>query len=312
MNRNANTTRQHGFTLIELLISILIISILIGLLLVGVRHATRSARATAGLQDMNSLNIAIQTFKNDFGFLPPLVKDGYPGTPGAGEDPLIRVGTGRRAHFDPNVYSLSDMVDLEFLQDDPPQPADYRFSVHTLSYYIMGALGEEADYVEGPGAHEPGPDGSFIQQTNRTYEPLFDPRTGQVAQTVSDSDEGRIELQDARGNAYRYYRWEHATPGSAVYDSNNPLGNLRLPNILGSSVQFFLDSSYSPAAENLELRDAGYAIVAAGGDGVFGDLPIESIESIEEAHGKSYERDEEGLARAEDAAREDNIVEVGR
>ncbi len=303
MNRNANTTRQHGFTLIELLVSILIISILIGLLLVGVRQATRSARATAGLQDMNSLNIAIQTFKNDFGFLPPLVKDGYPGTPGAGEDPLVRHGTGRGAHFAPNVYSLSDTTDLEFLRDDT-QAADYRFSVHTLSYYIMGALGEEADHVEGPGAHEPGPDGEFIQQTNRTYGPLFDPKTGQVAQTVSDSTEGRIELQDARGNAYRYYRWEHATPTTPGYSSTNPLENLRLPNILGRA----LEPSYNPAAENIELRDAGYAIVAAGPDGVFGDLPIEWLTTIEESHGTSFGSNEE----AEDAAREDNIVEVGR
>ncbi len=303
MNRNANTTRQHGFTLIELLISILIISILIGLLLVGVRQATRAAGGAAGLQDMNSLNMAIQTFKNDFGFLPPLVKDGYPGTPGAGEDPLVRVGSGRNTRLRPNVYSLSNTADLDFLRDDS-RAADYRFSVHTLSYYIMGALGEEADYVKGPGAHEPAPDGSFIQQTNLTYEPLFDPRTGQVVQTVSDSDEGRIELQDARGNAYRYYRWEHATVGTPGYNSNEPLANLRLPNILGRA----LEPGYNPAAENLKLRDAGYAIVAAGRDGVFGDLPIESLTAIEEAHGGSFDSPEE----AEDTAREDNIVEVGQ
>lgn len=298
MNRTAETTRRHGgFTLIELLMSILIISVLIGLLLVGIRRITKGARQAAGRQDMNSLNIAIQTFKNDWGFLPPLVKDGYPGTPGAGEDPLVRVGSGRNAHLNPNVYSLSDSNDLDFLQDDT-NPADYRYSVHSLAYYIMGALGAEADYVEGPGAHEPRSDGSFEQLSNKTYQPLFDPKTGKISQTSSNPDEGRVVLQDANGVAYRYYRWEHATPSTPGYNANDPIANLRLPNILNGT----------SADEDVELRNAEYAIVAAGRDGVFGDLPIESKDAIEEALGASFTSD----AEAEEAAREDNIVEVGR
>lgn len=302
MHRNANTTRHHGFTLIELLISILIISILIGLLLVGIRQAVSAANKTAGIQDMNSLNIAIQTFKNDWGFLPPLVKDGYPGTPGAGQDPLVKVGSGRNLHYNPNVYDLSNAIDLEFLQDD--SDPDYRFSVHSLAYYIMGALGEEADYIDGPGAKEPLPNGSFNQLTNKSYDPLFDPKTGQISQTSSDATQGRIVLQDARGNAYRYYRWEHATPSTPGYDANDPIANLRLPNIFGSAQL----PGVSPATENVELRNAEYAIVAAGRDGVFGDIPVESKASIEEALGKSFGSPEE----AEDAARQDNIVEIGR
>ncbi|MFG0242390.1 MAG: type II secretion system protein [Phycisphaerales bacterium JB054] len=302
MHRNAKTTRHHGFTLIELLISVLIIGILIGLLLVGIRQAVSAANKTAGTQDMNSLNIAIQTFKNDWGFLPPLVKDGYAGTPGAGQDPLVRVGSGRNLHYNPNVYDLSNTVDLEFLQDD--SDPDYRFSVHSLAYYIMGALGEEADYIEGPGAKAPLPDGSFNQLTNKTYEPLFDPKTGKISQTSSDPTEGRIVLQDARGNAYRYYRWEHATPSTPGYNANDPIANVRLPNIFGSARL----PGVSPASENMELRNAEYAIVAAGRDGVFGDIPVESKASIEEALGKSFGSPEE----AEDAARQDNIVEVGR
>ena len=303
MHRNENTTRRHGFTLIELLISILIIGILIGLLLVGIRQALIAASKTAGVQDMNSLNIAIQTFKNDWGFLPPLVKDGYPGTPGAGQDPLVKVGSGRNTRFNPNVYDLSVAADLEYLQDDT-NADDYRYSVHSLAYYIMGALGEEADYIEGPGAKEPLPNGSFNQLTNRSYEPLFDPKTGQVSQTAGDAEEGRIVLQDARGNAYRYYRWEHATPATPGYNDTDPLDNLRLPNILGSARL----PDFSPANDNVELRNAEYAIVAAGRDGVFGDIPIESLDSIVEGLGKSFKSPEE----AEDAAREDNIVEVGR
>lgn len=302
MNRNAKTTRHHGFTLIELLISILIIAILIGLLLVGIQHATRAARATSGLQDMNSLNMGIQTFKNDFGMLPPLVKDGYPGTPGAGEDPLVKVGSGQRSRLVPNVYDLSDSTDLEYLQEDPADD-DYRFSVHSLAYYIMGALGESVDYVEGPGAHPPMKDGSFNPLSNEQYGPLFDPKTGKVTQTAADADEGRIQLQDARGVAYRYYRWEHATPSTSGYNANDPLDNLRLPKIL-SSAQLPLN----PAVESLELRDAKYAIITAGADGVFGDVPIESIDTLEETFGTSFASDEE----AEDRAREDNIVEVGR
>lgn len=306
VHRYATTTRHRGFTLIELLLSIGIIAILIGLLLVGIRQATRSARNAAGKQDMSSLNMAIQTFRNDFGFLPPLVKDGHPGTPYSNEDPLIRIGSGRNARLAPNAFDLTDADDLEFLQDDT-EDADYRYSEYSLAYYIMGALGKEADFVEGPGAHPPMPNGVFEQLTNKTYDPLFAPKTGGVTQTDADPDAGRIVLQDGNGNAYRYYRWEHATAGTSGYDANNPLRNLRLPKILGSA-QLSLDPNYTPAADNIELRDAGYAIVAAGNDGVFGDLPIESLTSLEEAFGQSFRSDEE----AEDKARADNIVEVGR
>lgn len=293
--QRAHIASGRAFTLIELLVAILIIAVLIGLLLVGVRQATRGARGAAETQDLASMRMAVETFRRDFGFIPPLVKDGYAGTPGQGEDPLRRVGSGRRVRLVPNVYSTTDPIDLEFLRGASGNP-DMRFSVHSIPYYIMTALGERSDFVEGPGAHEPAPDGSFKELTNRTYQPLFDPTTARLVQVGDDPEEGRIELQDARGAPYRYYRWEPAVRSTPGFDPDDPIANLRIPSLVGGA---------AAAAESIDLRSARYAIVGAGPDGVFGD--VESKERIEEALGASFATAEEARA----AAREDNVITFG-
>lgn len=289
---------ERAFTLMELLISIVIIGILIGLLLVGFSKAIRGARAAAGRQDVNSLTIAIQTFKTDFGFLPPLVKDGYStGIPDDGPPgPLHTIGSGRNTRLAPEVYSPALDDELDFLQDGT-QAEDYRFSVYSLSYYLMGALGKEVDYVEGPGSRRPQRDGSFDLLARDIYPPLFDPKAGKVAFAPWDDNEdessGRIELQDGNGVAYRYYRWEGGT-------RRDPTDNdLLFPNT---------PELVKVAKSQTELGSAGYAIVAAGGNRLFGDIPIETMQEIEDKLGKRFKSD----ADAEDAARADNIVEVGR
>lgn len=292
MNRFDRHSTRHAraFTLIELLVSLFIISLLIGLLVVGMRHAFAAARQAATTQDVSALKVAVQTFKNDFGFLPPLVQDGYPGTPDT-TGPLVSVGSRTM----PNIYHLANTADREFLQDSTMVP-DYRFSVYSLSYYIMGALGKSIDGVEGPGARTPKRDGSFDFLTNDTYDALFDPKAGQVTfapwLASEDPTSGRFELQDRNGVAYRYYRWQQGTP--TVGDDER--GVLNVPELV------------EIARDRTELGDAAFAIVAAGADGVFGDIPIETLEQIENALGKRFETE----AEAEDAARKDNIVEIGR
>lgn len=286
----------RGFTLIELLITILIIAMLMGLLLVGFSHAIRVARRTAAGQDVASLRMGVEQFRNDFNTLPPLVKDGFAPTPDGRKPPLVSAGK----RLIPFVYSMGDAEDLKFLRGERDEPR-YRFSVYSLAYYVMGALGSDVDGVEGPGAKAPKGDGTFDVLTNRTYKPLFDPKNGGL-ETV-DAKEGRIELRDGNGQAYRYYRW---APGRTT-GSGSQKGILNVPTLVAAS------------KDAGEFGDAKYAIVAAGADGLFGDIGIESYpdqpaEQIENKAligaklGKQFDTD----ADAEAAARSDNVVEVGR
>ncbi len=293
-----NTRRPRAFTLIELLVSILIIGVLIGLLVVGMRQAFAAARKAATTQDVSALKVAVQTFKNDFGFLPPLVKDGYTGSPDQ-RGPLVVSDSWRTV---PNVYSISDPIDLRYLRGESNNPR-YRYSVYSLAYYIMGELDKEIDGLEGPGARKPKRNGSFDRLTNETYEALFDPKTGGVvfaAWLPGDvPSTGRFELQDRNGVAYRYYRWQPGTMAAG----DDERGVLNVPELV------------EVARERTELGDAAFAIVAAGADGVFGDIgdQSETLAQIEDALGKRFTGSTaEAEAKAEAAARVDNIVEVGR
>ncbi|MFN9975022.1 MAG: hypothetical protein ACK58T_34530, partial [Phycisphaerae bacterium] len=78
---------------------------------------------------------------------------------------------------------------------------------------------------------------------------------------------------------------------------------LNIPSILGNP------------RENGELRDAQYAILSAGPNGYYGDMAFEAKEddalfamqgALSVPKGTQYN------ARTRDAARRDNIVEVGR
>jgi hypothetical protein len=88
-----------------------------------------------------------------------------------------------------------------------------------------------------------------------------------------------------------------------------------MPKILGPAAEDE-DPDTSPAGAKPAWRDAEYAIVAAGPDAFFGDFgveaypggPVEDKNSLERELGTSFRDD---LA-AETAARQDNIVEVGR
>jgi hypothetical protein len=123
------------------------------------------------------------------------------------------------------------------------------------------------------------------------------------------------------GKPYRYYRWERRTaadidalaltgfqkwdfylptPGDADEDE---VDTLNIPSILGNP------------RDNAGLRDAQYAIVSAGPDGYYGDMPFEAKDdealfAMQSALG--VPRGTQYNARTREAARRDNIVEVGR
>lgn len=280
---------RSGFTIIELGVSILVIAILIGLLLVGLNSMSRSAQSGAERANVIAMRIAVEQFKNDFGFAPPLVKDGltYPGGGTAG----VPLGTlaGQNAAL---VYRTDDPtgMDQEFLRGDSGNP-DLRFSVYSLPYYLIGVLDADYDGADGSGFREPTRFGTFRQAGGRLTDPLFD-AAGDADRLVEvNADEGRFELRDRNGISYRYYRWlpDESAAGKTVTDLRN------VPALLGDP------------ADNIALRDAEYAIVAAGPNRVFGDRATETQEELEDELGRGKTIDQ-----LEAEGREDNVVEVGR
>src|SRR5690606_18282164 len=115
-------------------------------------------------------------FRNDFGFLPPLVDD---------QEPLQKVRVGSQTVRVPHVIAPSDlsiathMEDLEFLRGKGlSSGSDNRYSGYSLSYDLMGSLDSEIDGVGGPGFGEPQRDGTFRRIGGRRVSPFFEPSGG--------------------------------------------------------------------------------------------------------------------------------------
>ena len=109
--------------------------------------------------------------------------------------------------------------------------------------------------------------------------------------------EGRFELRDRNGVAYRYYRWEPGKPGTGeMVDFPQ---DFNVPDLVGNPF------------DDVSLRGAKWAIVGAGPNGVFGDW-------TEGGTGSAVRYWENQLGRASNEptlirrAREDNVVEIGR
>jgi len=252
---------RRGFTLVELLFTIAIIFLIMGLLLGGIRHVMRHVKGTAELAMVNSVKQGVTQFTHTFGFLPPLVNDGVTGFSNPNPGPLT-TGPGP---IKPVVYVVSNAADLTFLrfattgtgQSPASGTLDGRFSLYSLPYYVMGAL--DIDGVPGPGFRAVKRDGSF-ESAGRTFLPFYDPKgnANAVVDVSAGSSPGRIELRDSRGVALRYYRWKQGRLYGANYEVRTT-ADMNIPWMLGD------------AAANPDLKNADYAIVAAGPNGLFGD-----------------------------------------
>lgn len=295
--------RAAGFTIVELLVSIIIIFLLVTLLVVAVNRAKSAAGTAAERQTVSAMKTGVEYFQNEFGFLPPLVKDNnstkYPKGPILPQGPLGLNGN-------PVVYRTSNKDDLIYLRGDEVDDDgsnDYRFSEYSIPYYLIGVLGaapdgEPIDGVVGPGFKTPERDGSF-EKSGREFQPFFDPPGRAQGVVEVNAEEGRFELRGSKGFAYRYYRWE---PGRATGEN--------VGQVIDTPEDYNVPAIVGDAGEDPELRGARFAIVSAGPNGVLGD-DTEGMGDPETFWQQMLGR-AASTAQLLRKAREDNVVEVGR
>jgi prepilin-type N-terminal cleavage/methylation domain-containing protein len=203
--RRGTRGSRRGFTLLEILVAVLILALVLALLIGGVRAVMGFTKSTVDRQTVHTLQMAVATFKKEFGFLPPLVRDrdesaGQPrlrygphaGLPVWTENvapPPQSTGPVTRKiaiYGEDSTWSTTwqdDFVQAE-LSSNPNNPFfDYRFSEQTLAYYLAGGLStswvnnpmwtpaEPIDGVIGPGFLAPFQDGRFQLPSSFALDP---------------------------------------------------------------------------------------------------------------------------------------------
>lgn len=278
---------RRGFTIIEATITVVIIAMLAGVLLLAARRAILTTRIEGERRVVGSLKMAVEQFKNDFGFLPPLIDDQIDNNGNTSGNVLD--GAGR-----PTVR------DDAFLSSDPTSDLNApRYSIYSLQWYLMGALNQTdangpLDGGAGPKLTSPLRDGTFSRK-GKLHDPLYDPSRAGTRNIfgrypATSAEEARIALTDRWGQPIRYYRWK------PQYGAD------------GNVSQFLVPRSVGDPATNPELRDAQFAIVSLGPDQrtdsgpQFDRRPLPTSGNVTAAVDSA----------PADPSVKDNIVEVGR
>jgi hypothetical protein len=286
---------------------------------------TRAARATADRQAVTTIRSAVSQFQKDVGILPPLVRDRATTRawvePGSG-------GTQKIAVYPAQSAALRTPTELATALNPL---RDNRYSESSLAFFLVGTLerplsgasGVPIDGVPGPGYYKPRVDGTFeipvdvrnsatapTQRTASVLPSLLDTgrRSPKLATDVNASPDA-VQLVDSSNVAFRYYRWlpgREVPPGSGNFVVER-VADLNIPPMVGRDLSLAQFAGYRSTPEfditkNLQLRDATFAIVSAGENGVFGD---EDLAVLNAALGSGTEADLR--IRAES----DNAVEVG-
>ncbi len=349
--------RRAGFTLIELMVVIALIAVLMVIVLAGLNRATKSARRAASERSAAALAQAVDQFKSEFGFLPPLVHDG-PMMSGGNADYQPAVFRNGDSPKDGPLYPVpgssyasvvvwSEGPDFNFFRrrtgsgadaielpgggewDDEDAWDDRRYSKYALAYYLLGILNRNVDGVRGPGFARPIIDGTFlgvgypVGSVRDRFDPLMDverrgagitpdyinPReypehgggeaperdsiysgydsifAGGGSDNLIDRSIALAAIVDSFGNAFRYYRWEPGRFVNGRLTVENQL-DLNIPPVLIDPVVYAKvmndpallgDKDTDLTGGNTRLRDARYAVVGAGPDGLFGTENIETI-----------------------------------
>lgn len=273
---------RPGFTIIELSVVLAIIVLLISIVGFAARNAFLSARVAGERQACLALRLAVEQFKQQHGFLPPLLKD----TGGTNSSSPIN------SKDDPVAFSSAELATLDAnLANTSVSPLRDRYSVFSLTYYLAGATDAKIDGVDGPGYTEPRRDGTFSKR-GKQFPALYDINKdrSRLSRTNINApgnpldpalQDKTIWIKDRWNNPIRYYRW---LPTFYDKTTNPPPSGRQVGDIKDDNIPKFLGNSKDVA----QLRTAEFAIVSAGPDGL-----------INESAGPGA------------AENKDNIVEVG-
>jgi type II secretory pathway pseudopilin PulG len=344
--RHHVSRRAGAFTLVELLLSVAVIAVLVGLLIVGFRSTRAFARSVTDRAAATNVREAVSKFTQEFGFAPPLVRDQHPTTPEWVE------GTTTRRIAVYAITDPADLLILRPVNIALPGSAnpfeDRRFSERTLPYYLAGGCSVRyygvgsaptpevaeltVDGVIGPGFYKPRSDGSFeippdvldpsrggrrtaAQSTSRAgakYDSFVNLDSRSLTLFFTSDNPGNdlrevVELRDSKGVAMRYYRWVNPDDVTRVED-------FRLPPLVGRDGQAFTQPTPDERdlRKNPQLRDAVFAVVAAGPDGAFGDEPEALLFQRLNRPLPTGGGAADAILKARFDAERDNIVEVGR
>lgn len=187
--------RAAGFTIVEILVVVALLIVIISLVIGAVVKGRRAAAGSAAAITVASIKTAVESFRREFGFQPPLIKDQAGGilpapTPAAGV--YKTVGSIKQLYvYQPGPDAGEPKKDLDALRRATPPTIppnwsvnsgyagadkapmsdfyDLRYSTVSLPVYLLGACEEKGklewqvplDGVSGPGFVTPNRDGSF-------------------------------------------------------------------------------------------------------------------------------------------------------
>lgn len=281
---------RRAFTLVELLVVIGVVVILIGLLLAGLARAYRYARESQTSRVMQNIGSAIETFRTDFNYLPPLLVDPM-------FDPIAATATSPRNFRVPEAMvgpglpfsSLDDILVATSTRTIP-----FRFhSEYTIATYLIGLgdtdgssfdtdMSNDGDDIDdgapGPGIRAPGPDHSWgggmdrqmqsakraKSQAGRVYGPYLD--VASLGKSLErDPTTGLFRILDVWGHPIRYYKGWYTR--SAADPSQPSVGRVpvELRTARGVEFQFNSGGMVDFTLEQSVLA-APYMLLSAGSD----------------------------------------------
>lgn len=174
-SHRTRTTPTRGFTIIEILVATAIIIVLVGILGVTLSKARNAAQRGLTERQVASIVQALDSFRNDFGYYPPLLADLSDYTGGPGDIGALAQPTVPKAVFRSDADQYAEAME------------GIRYhSIYTLPAYLVGVGDLNRDQVEiydesateavepnyddgadGPGIRNPGPDKSWGGAANR-------------------------------------------------------------------------------------------------------------------------------------------------
>lgn len=284
---------RGAFTIIELSVAVAIIALLAAILMFALRGVMVTARTTAERQLCISLKMGCEQFKQQFGFLPPVIEEAeempYQADDIGGGMAIVRDEGGNEGQ-QPRLRDVKAEAGMATPNFDKFK------SVNTLAYYLVGAADKEIDGVDGPGFTMPidkdrdGEEGHFLKR-GQAYGALYDVTKDRTRLVRKGSQtDPRLLIVDRWGKALRYYRWEPSYYGQSEAD-RSLRGTVRKSGgqYLYNVPRVVVNSAGDPANVP-ELRQGGFAIMSSGPDGLFSD----------QSNPPNLEHDR------------DNIVEIGR